>query len=133
MNIEINIYSIRKRFEECVREETVHLATLKSKKIYKLIAFLKTLQRLEQELQVSPALDQANRGQKLGLVWRNRKKFSQMINAYLYITFLIILWIWTTDSDLEAYTKQERIFKSWMLNFGGLEASPGASTFIIMV
>ncbi len=67
MNIEINIYSIRKRFEECVREESVHLATLKSKKIYKLIAFLKTLQRLEQELQVSPALDQANRWQKLGV------------------------------------------------------------------
>jgi hypothetical protein len=31
MNIEINIYSTRKIFEECVREETAHLATLKSK------------------------------------------------------------------------------------------------------
>jgi hypothetical protein len=32
MNIEINIYSTRKRFEECVREETACLTTLKSKK-----------------------------------------------------------------------------------------------------
>ncbi len=32
MNIEKNIYITRKRFEECVREETAHLATLKSKK-----------------------------------------------------------------------------------------------------
>ncbi len=47
----------------------------------------------------------------LGLVWRNRKKISQMINAYLYIPFLIILWIWTTDSDLEAYTKTRKNFQ----------------------
>jgi hypothetical protein len=32
MNIEIDIYSTRKRFEDCVSEETAHLATLKSKK-----------------------------------------------------------------------------------------------------
>ena len=56
MNIEINIHSTRKRFEECVREETAHLATLKSKKVYKLIALLKTLQRLKQEWQKIPAL-----------------------------------------------------------------------------
>jgi hypothetical protein len=39
--------------------------------------------------------DQASRGEKLGLVWRNRKKISQIINDYLYLPFflLIILWI----------------------------------------
>jgi hypothetical protein len=33
---------------------------------------------------------------KLGLVRRNRKKISQIINAYLYLSFflLIILWQW---------------------------------------
>jgi hypothetical protein len=57
MNIEIkHIYSTRTGFEECVREETAHLVTLKSKKVYKLIAFLVTLQRLKQEWQKSPAL-----------------------------------------------------------------------------
>jgi hypothetical protein len=45
---------------------------LKIKKVYKFIAFLKTLQRLKQEWQKSPALGLG----KLGLVWRNRKKIS---------------------------------------------------------
>ncbi len=51
--------------------------------------------------------DQANRRQKLGLVWRNRKKISQIIKDYFYLPFflLIILWIelWTygsTDFDV---------------------------------
>jgi hypothetical protein len=44
MNIQIKIFTVLKGFEECVGEETTHLATLKSKK---LIAFLKTLQRLK--------------------------------------------------------------------------------------
>jgi hypothetical protein len=39
--------------------------------------------------------DQANRGEKLGLVWKNRKKISQIINDYFYLPFflLIILWV----------------------------------------
>ncbi len=38
--------------------------------------------------------DQANRRQKLGLVWRIRKKISQIIKDYFYLPFffLIILW-----------------------------------------
>ncbi len=35
---------------------SAHLATLKSKKIYILLGFLKTLQRLKQEWHKSPAL-----------------------------------------------------------------------------
>jgi hypothetical protein len=49
------MYSTGKGFEECVREETAHLPTLKSKK-FKFIAVIKTLQRLKQEWQKSPAL-----------------------------------------------------------------------------
>jgi hypothetical protein len=39
--------------------------------------------------------DQANRGEKLGLVGSNRKKISQIINDYLCLPFflLIILWV----------------------------------------
>jgi hypothetical protein len=50
---------------------------------------------LKQEWQKSPALGQANRRQKLGLVWINRKKISQILNAYLFLPFfrLIILCI----------------------------------------
>ncbi len=42
--------------------------------------------------------DQANRRQKLGLVWRIRKKISQIIKDYFYLPFflLIILWFWFT-------------------------------------
>jgi hypothetical protein len=39
--------------------------------------------------------DQANRRQKLGLVWRIRKKISQIIKDYFCLPFflLIILWL----------------------------------------
>ncbi len=65
MNIEINLFT-RKGFEECVREETAHLATLKSKEYWN---------RKGRQVQI---WDQANRQQKHGLVWKNRKKMSQI-------------------------------------------------------
>jgi hypothetical protein len=34
--------------------------------------------------------DQASRGEKLGLVWRNRKKISQIINNYLFLPFFLL-------------------------------------------
>ncbi len=85
-----HIYSTGKGFEECVREETTQLATLKSKK-YKMITFLKTLQRLKQEWHKSLALGPGKQTVKLGLVWRNRKKISQIINAYLYLPFFLLI------------------------------------------
>jgi hypothetical protein len=50
---------------------------------------------LKQEWQKSPALGQGKQKEKLGLVGRIRKKISQIINAYLYLPFflLIILWL----------------------------------------
>jgi hypothetical protein len=38
--------------------------------------------------------DQANRRQKLGLVWRIRKIISQIINAYLYTPFFLLISSW---------------------------------------
>jgi hypothetical protein len=35
--------------------------------------------------------DQASRGKKLGLDWRNRKKISQIINDYLYLPFFLLI------------------------------------------
>jgi hypothetical protein len=67
-----HIYSTQKGFEECVRDETAHLATLKY-----ILEIKNTKGR-----KVQP-WDQANGRQKLGLVWRNRKKISQIINTYL--------------------------------------------------
>jgi hypothetical protein len=53
--------------------------------------------------------DQASRGQKLGLVWRNRKKISQIINDYLYLPFflLIILCLKLFIYVLRIYILQE--------------------------
>ncbi len=45
--------------------------------------------------------DQAKRRQKLGLVWRNRKKISQIIKDYFYLSFfllIILCWHPTTAS-----------------------------------
>ncbi len=96
----INIFTW-KGFEECVGEKTAHLATLKSKIIY-LITFSKRLQWLNGMVWMAEksSWDQANRRQKLGLVWRNRKKISQIIKDYFYLPFflLIILWLLVTGT-----------------------------------
>jgi hypothetical protein len=39
--------------------------------------------------------DQAIRWEQLGLVWRNRKKISQIINDYLYLPFFLLLILWS--------------------------------------
>jgi hypothetical protein len=36
-------------------------------------------------------MDQANRWPKLGLVWRNRKKISLIVNDYLYLPFFLFI------------------------------------------
>jgi hypothetical protein len=35
--------------------------------------------------------DQANRRQKLGMVWRNRKKIIQIIKDYFYLPFFLLI------------------------------------------
>jgi hypothetical protein len=37
---------------------------------------------------------QANRRQKLGLVWRDRKKISQIIKDYFYLPFFLLIILW---------------------------------------
>jgi hypothetical protein len=38
--------------------------------------------------------DQENIRQKLGLVWRNRKKISQIIKDYFYLPFFLLIILW---------------------------------------
>ncbi len=38
--------------------------------------------------------DQANIWQKLGLVWRNRKKISQIIKDYFHLPFFLLIILW---------------------------------------
>jgi hypothetical protein len=44
--------------------------------------------------------DQANIRQKLGLVWRNRKKISQIIKGYFYLPFFLLIILWPLPSVL---------------------------------
>jgi hypothetical protein len=61
------------------------------KSIYNLIIFIKTLQRFKTGMAEKSSGDQANRRQKLGLVWRNRKKISQIIKDYFYLPFFLLI------------------------------------------
>ncbi len=45
------------------------------------------------EKKSSPGTRQTDR-QKLGLVWRNRKDVSQIINACLYLAFFLLFILW---------------------------------------
>ena len=42
--------------------------------------------------------DQANIRQKLGLVWRNRKKIIQIIKDYFYLPFFLLIILWLKSS-----------------------------------
>jgi hypothetical protein len=42
--------------------------------------------------------DQANIWQKLGLVWRNGKKISQIIKDYFYLPFFLLIILWEKSS-----------------------------------
>ncbi len=63
MNLEINIFTW-KGFEQCVREETAHEATLKSKSI-KFVNLLKEIAEIETRMAEKPSWDRANRGKNM--------------------------------------------------------------------
>jgi hypothetical protein len=46
-------------------------------------------------------LGPANRRQKLGMVWRNRKKISQIINDYLCLPFSLLIILCRVLSQVE--------------------------------
>jgi hypothetical protein len=46
-----------------------------------------------------PSWEQANRRQKLGLVWRIRKKISQIIKDYFYLPFFLLIILCSPPSE----------------------------------
>ncbi len=68
----------------------VYLATLKSSNS-QVDKLLKETAETESEVAEKSTWGQANREEKLGLVWRNRKKISQIINDYLYLRFFLLI------------------------------------------
>jgi hypothetical protein len=55
---------------------------------------IKETAEIESGMAEKPSWDQANRLQKLGLVWRNRKKISQIIKDYFYLPFFLLIILW---------------------------------------
>jgi hypothetical protein len=54
--------------------------------------------------------DQANRRQKLGLVWRIRKKISQIIKDYFYLPFFLLIILWNERyEDINAEQTLEKL------------------------
>jgi hypothetical protein len=56
-----------------------------------LITFSSDTAETESKVAEMSSWDQANRGEKHGFVWRNRKKISQIINVYLYLPFFLLI------------------------------------------
>jgi hypothetical protein len=52
--------------------------------------------------------DQANRGEKLSLVWRNRKKISQIIKDYLYLPFFLLIILYGCCKTAPEFNAGER-------------------------
>jgi hypothetical protein len=64
--------------------------------------------------------DPAIKRQKLGLVWRYRKKISQIIKNYFYLPFFLLIILWCIHSIV-----YESCLK-WTCSWGGLAASPAS-------
>jgi hypothetical protein len=60
----------------------------------KFVCLLKRLPEIETGIAEKSSWDQANIRQKLGLVWRNRKKINQIIIDYFYLPFLLLIILW---------------------------------------
>jgi hypothetical protein len=59
--------------------------------IYQVCLLVKETAEIETGVAEKSSSDQANRRQKLGLVWRNRKKISQIIKDYFYLPFFLLI------------------------------------------
>jgi hypothetical protein len=82
--------------------------------------------------------DQANRRQKLGLVWRNRKKISQIIKDYFYLLFFLLIILWFTyimEIQELCQRDQRRVGPCWRLKMGWMgtqrEQMKGALSWLV--
>ncbi len=71
----------------CPHSATLHTET--KKKINSSEAY-----REETGMSEKSSWDQANILQKLGLLWKNRKKISQIIKDYFYLPFFLFIILW---------------------------------------
>jgi hypothetical protein len=49
----------------------------------------------------------------IGLVWRNRKKISQIINDYLCLPFFLLIILWKKHTAIDVFCVR-KLVKWWM-------------------
>jgi hypothetical protein len=54
----------------------------------------------KQERQKCPAGTRQTDGKNCGLVWRNRKKISQIIKDYFHLPFFLLIILWSNHSGI---------------------------------
>jgi hypothetical protein len=66
---------------------------------------VKETAEIEKGVAEKSSLDQENIRQKQGLVWRNRKKISQIIKDYFYLPFFLLITVFYAFAVVsEVYT-----------------------------
>jgi hypothetical protein len=61
-------------------------------RFFKFITFLQALQRFEQKVAEKASWDPANRGQKLGLIWKTKRKSVQIISDDHCFPFCLLFY-----------------------------------------
>ena len=74
-----------------------------SEKSIKVDNFFKETAEIETGMAEKSSWDQANRRQEHGLVWRNRKKISQIIKDYFYLPFFLFIILWSAPRYLTTW------------------------------
>jgi hypothetical protein len=79
------------------------LYILKSLQFLLLLTFCQVcllVKEIETGMAEKSSWDQTNIRQKLGLVWRNRKKISQIIKDYFFLPFFLLIILWYKGSKV---------------------------------
>ncbi len=76
---------------------------------------LQDAEEIETGIAEKSSWDQANSRQKLGLVWRNRKKISQIIKDYFHLPFFLLIILCCKPFVLESDRKGREDFLNILL------------------
>jgi hypothetical protein len=66
----------------------------------------------KQERQKCPSGTRQTDGKNWGLVWRNRKKISQIIKDYFHLPFFLLIILWESPSNQNTNQETERYNKA---------------------
>ncbi len=92
---------VRKHVYNCVfkaADQWSHTGTCRCENMYSIYG-REYRDEKKQEWQKSPAGTRQTDGKNWGLVWRNRKKMSQIIKDYFYLPFFLLIILWGEHSN----------------------------------